>query len=96
MQAASPDEAALVVAAKVMGFFFHRRLPTSVVVRETEPGKGTQECEYEILAVLEFNSTRKRQSVIARQPNGNIVLYCKVCSMLESLSNMNIVHMHCL
>lgn len=34
--------------------------------------------EYEVLAVLEFNSTRKRQSSIVRQPNGTIVLYCKV------------------
>jgi phospholipid-transporting ATPase len=33
--------------------------------------------EYEILNVLEFNSTRKRQSVICRYPDGRLVLYCK-------------------
>jgi magnesium-transporting ATPase (P-type) len=34
--------------------------------------------EYEVLAVLEFNSTRKRQSSVVRHPDGSIVLYCKV------------------
>jgi hypothetical protein len=29
------------------------------------------------LAVLEFDSTRKRQSVIVRVPDGRILLYCK-------------------
>ena len=36
------------------------------------------ENEYELMAVLEFNSTRKRQSVVIRQPDGGIRLYCKV------------------
>ncbi|KAK9812802.1 hypothetical protein WJX72_004072 [[Myrmecia] bisecta] len=76
-QAASPDEAALVVAAKVFGFFFWKRTPNSVVVSEPEAGSDDVDLEYEILAVLEFNSTRKRQSVIVRQPDGSIVLYCK-------------------
>lgn len=35
LQAGSPDEAALVVAAKVFGFFFHARTPHGVKVRET-------------------------------------------------------------
>ncbi len=34
--------------------------------------------EYQVLAVLEFTSTRKRQSSIVRRPDGSIVLYCKV------------------
>lgn len=32
---------------------------------------------YEILNVLEFTSTRKRMSIIARNPHGQIKLYCK-------------------
>lgn len=32
---------------------------------------------YELLHVLEFNSTRKRQSVILRDEQNNILLYCK-------------------
>lgn len=78
-QAASPDEAALVTAAKKFGFFFFRRSPTSIKVRESHIEKigRIQDVEYEILNVLEFNSTRKRQSVICRYPNGRLVLYCK-------------------
>jgi hypothetical protein len=30
LQAGSPDEAALVVAAKVFGFFFHARTPRGI------------------------------------------------------------------
>ncbi|KAL1539393.1 Phospholipid-transporting ATPase 3 [Salvia divinorum] len=78
-QAASPDEAALVVAAKNFGFFFYRRTPTMIYVRESHVDKmgKVQDVPYEILNVLEFNSTRKRQSVICRYPDGRLVLYCK-------------------
>ncbi|XAR53186.1 Phospholipid-translocating ATPase [Bertholletia excelsa] len=78
-QAASPDEAALVTAAKNFGFFFYRRTPTSIYVRESHVEKmgGVQDVPYEILNVLEFNSTRKRQSVVCRYANGRLVLYCK-------------------
>ncbi|KAL0732595.1 hypothetical protein Bca4012_008804 [Brassica carinata] len=78
-QAASPDEAALVTAAKNFGFFFYRRTPTTVYVREshTEQMGKIKDVSYEILNVLEFNSTRKRQSVVCRFPDGRLVLYCK-------------------
>ncbi len=78
-QAESPDEAALVAAGKAFGFFFHRRNHTSVLVREPD-GDGTVEVDYEILNILEFDSTRKRMSVICRTPSGTIMLYCKVCT----------------
>ena len=86
MQASSPDEAALVIAAKVFGFFFHYRAPATVAVREPVPhdtagpsagARADIDAEYTILAVLEFNSTRKRQSVVVRQPDGSILLQCK-------------------
>ncbi|KAJ7943556.1 Phospholipid-transporting ATPase [Quillaja saponaria] len=78
-QAASPDEAALVTAAKNFGFFFYRRTPTTIYVRESHVEKmgKIQDVPYEILNVLEFNSTRKRQSVVCRYPDGRLVLYCK-------------------
>ncbi|XP_078436799.1 aminophospholipid ATPase 3 isoform X2 [Wolffia australiana] len=78
-QAASPDEAALVTAAKNFGFFFYRRTPTLIKVRESHVERmgKIDDVSYEILNVLEFNSTRKRQSVICRYPNGRLVLYCK-------------------
>ncbi len=65
-------------AGKAFGFFFHRRNHTSVLVREPK-GDAEVEMEYEILNILEFDSTRKRMSVICRNPEGNIMLYCKVC-----------------
>ncbi|KAH7515836.1 hypothetical protein FEM48_Zijuj10G0068500 [Ziziphus jujuba var. spinosa] len=78
-QAASPDEAALVTAAKNFGFFFYRRTPTMIFVRESHVDKmgKIEDVSYEILNVLEFNSTRKRQSVVCRYPDGRLVLYCK-------------------
>ncbi|XP_055810180.1 phospholipid-transporting ATPase 3-like isoform X2 [Solanum dulcamara] len=78
-QAASPDEAALVAAAKNFGFFFYKRTPTLIYVRESHAEKmgQIQDIPYEILNVLEFNSTRKRQSVVCRYPDGRLVLYCK-------------------
>ena len=36
------------------------------------------EVEYEILNILEFDSTRKRMSVICRSSEGKLWLYCKV------------------
>ncbi|KAK9845741.1 hypothetical protein WJX81_001079 [Elliptochloris bilobata] len=71
-QAESPDEAALVAAGRAFGFFFFRRTNTTVLVRE-----GGADAEYEILNILEFDSMRKRMSVIARTPEGKIMLYCK-------------------
>ncbi|XP_058506469.1 probable phospholipid-transporting ATPase IA isoform X3 [Solea solea] len=71
-QAASPDEGALVRAARNLGFVFSGRTPDSVFVELL----GTEE-KYELLHVLEFTSTRKRMSVIMRTPSGKIRLYCK-------------------
>ncbi|KAF9607372.1 hypothetical protein IFM89_034138 [Coptis chinensis] len=110
-QAASPDEAALVTAAKNFGFFFYSkfsvieallsvvllgldmRTPTSIMVRESHVEKmgKIQDVAYEILNVLEFNSTRKRQSVICRYPDGRLVLYCKGADTViyERLSGCN-------
>ncbi|XP_066385394.1 phospholipid-transporting ATPase 3-like isoform X2 [Miscanthus floridulus] len=92
-QAASPDEAALVAAAKNFGFFFYRRTPTTVMVRESHVERmgSIQDVPYEILNVLEFNSTRKRQSVVCRFLNGRLVLYCKGADnvVYERLANGN-------
>lgn len=71
-QAASPDEAALVAAAKCLGFIFHSRSPKAIEVMIN----GVN-FEYQILNVIEFNSDRKRMTVIVRTQEGNIVLYTK-------------------
>ena len=71
-QAASPDEGALVEGALAFGYKFVARKPKSVTV--SIQGK---ESEYELLAVCEFNSSRKRMSAILRCPDGKIRCYCK-------------------
>ena len=69
-QASSPDEMALVCAARQMDFFFCARRGRSVVVRIQ--GK---ECVWDVLNVLEFDSDRKRMSVIVRdQLTGKLTL----------------------
>ncbi|KAI9009433.1 hypothetical protein BC832DRAFT_608554 [Gaertneriomyces semiglobifer] len=71
-QASSPDEAALVKGAQLLGATFHTRRPKSVTIAY----EGVDE-EYEILNVNEFNSTRKRMSVLVRSPQGEVKLYVK-------------------
>lgn len=71
-QAASPDEGALVEGAVLLGCKFVARKPKQVTVE-----MDGRELEYELLAVCEFNSTRKRMSTIFRCPDGKIRLYCK-------------------
>ena len=58
-QAQSPDEGALVTAARNFGFVFRSRTPDSVSIVEM----GRQR-SYELLAILDFNNVRKRMSVI--------------------------------
>uniref|UniRef100_A0A8C3LDF9 Phospholipid-transporting ATPase n=1 Tax=Chrysolophus pictus TaxID=9089 RepID=A0A8C3LDF9_CHRPC len=71
-QAASPDEGALVRAARHLRFVFTGRTPDSVIIESL----GHEE-RYELLNVLEFTSSRKRMSVIVRTPTGKLRLYCK-------------------
>lgn len=33
--------------------------------------------KYKLLEIIEFDSDRKRQSIIVKNPDGEIVLYCK-------------------
>ncbi|KAJ5669043.1 phospholipid-transporting ATPase [Penicillium macrosclerotiorum] len=71
-QAASPDEGALVDGAASLGYRFTNRKPRSVIFT----ANGVEQ-EYELLAVCEFNSTRKRMSTIFRCPDGKVRIYCK-------------------
>lgn len=85
-QAASPDEGALVEGAVLMGYKFVARKPRSVIIQV-----DGQEATYELLAVCEFNSTRKRMSTIFRCPDGKIRIYCKGADtvILERLAKNN-------
>jgi phospholipid-transporting ATPase len=93
-QAESPDEAAFVVAAKRFGFFFKKRTGSGVTVMEPGPDGTPVDRFYEVLNVLEFNSTRKRMSVVVRDPEGKLTLYCKGADSViyERLATAGNVH----
>ncbi|KAL7590086.1 hypothetical protein Lser_V15G37034 [Lactuca serriola] len=77
-EAESPDEAAFVIAARELGFEFYKRTQTTVSFMELDPmSKKKVERTYELLNVLEFNSARKRMSVIVRDEFGKLLLLCK-------------------
>lgn len=61
-QAQSPDEGALVTAARNFGFVFRSRTPETITAMEM--GRTVT---YELLAVLDFNNVRKRMSVIGKR-----------------------------
>ena len=71
-KAQSPDEFSLVTTAKDMGFVFlgksQNRLETRIL---------GQNQSFELLNLFEFNSTRKRMSVIVRTPKNQILLLSK-------------------
>ncbi|NXC62731.1 AT8B3 ATPase, partial [Aleadryas rufinucha] len=71
-QAASPDEEALVLAARNLGYVFLARTQDTITIRELGRTRT-----YEVLAMLDFNSDRKRMSVLVRDPQGTIRLYTK-------------------
>ncbi|MED6118736.1 putative phospholipid-transporting ATPase 4 [Stylosanthes scabra] len=91
-EAESPDEGAFLVAAREFGFEFCRRTQSTVVVREKFSASGeVVEREYKILNLLDFTSKRKRMSVIVRDEEGNIILFCKGAdreAMLEEVSDL--------
>lgn len=73
-EAESPDEAALVYAAKAYGFTLLARTPDSVTVR-LPSGK---DLVFEVLDTLAFDATRKRMSILVRHPiTKECVLYTK-------------------
>ncbi|XP_008579413.1 PREDICTED: probable phospholipid-transporting ATPase IK [Galeopterus variegatus] len=71
-QAASPDEEALVTAARNFGYVFLSRTQDTITLMEL----GVERV-YQVLAMMDFNSVRKRMSVLVRNPEGFICLYTK-------------------
>lgn len=70
-QAQSPDENALVSAARNFEFVFKERSPDSITISVMG-----QEEVYDLLCILDFNNVRKRMSVVV-QREGKIMLLCK-------------------
>ncbi|XP_012667100.2 phospholipid-transporting ATPase FetA-like [Otolemur garnettii] len=82
-QAQSPDEGALVTAARNFGFVFRSRTFETITVVEMG-----QTRVYQLLSILDFNNVRKRMSVIVRTPEDRVMLFCKgadtiICELLH-------------
>jgi phospholipid-transporting ATPase len=71
--AASPDELALVNAAKQFGYEFAGKDGDEIMTIKTPKG----ELKYKLLNVCAFTSTRKRMSVIVEDKDKKIWLMCK-------------------
>ena len=81
-QAQSPDEGALVTAARNFGFVLRSRTPETITV--VEMGKTKV---YQLLAILDFSNVRKRMSVIGGcPPSGSSPLICLSCTFTPWLS----------
>ncbi|UJR15621.1 hypothetical protein I4U23_002557 [Adineta vaga] len=70
-QAQSPDENALVSAARTFGFVFVNRTQSSISVKLQD-----KDSTYDLLNILDFDNDRKRMSVIVKK-DGKIILFCK-------------------
>ena len=78
--AASPDELALINAAKQFGFEFKGEDANDKYTCDEldQDGNLIESHKYDLLNICEFDSTRKRMSVILREEKtGQIVLMCK-------------------
>eukprot|EP01062_Namystynia_karyoxenos_P061846 TRINITY_DN5451_c0_g2_i1.p1 TRINITY_DN5451_c0_g2~~TRINITY_DN5451_c0_g2_i1.p1 ORF type:complete len:1429 (+),score=548.54 TRINITY_DN5451_c0_g2_i1:155-4441(+) len=77
-QAASPDEQCLVSGAKWLGIEFINRDIQDITIDCYDAGNGQPRQEkWGLYEVLEFNSDRKRMSVIVKDPQGKLLLLCK-------------------
>ncbi|CAL9248344.1 unnamed protein product [Arabidopsis halleri] len=77
-EAESPDEAAFVIASRELGFEFFSRSQTSISLHEIDHMTSEKvDRVYELLHVLEFSSSRKRMSVIVRNPENRLLLLSK-------------------
>jgi phospholipid-transporting ATPase len=74
-RAASPDEEALVKAARCLGYNVKSAAP--IIDIEVSATTKTFDMKYQVMAVNEFTSTRKRMSSLVKSPSGEYILYCK-------------------
>lgn len=90
-QATSPDEIALVQAARDLGYVIFDRQSDKLRIKTYPEGFDNDPVveEYQVLDVIEFSSARKRMSVIVKFPDGRIAVICKGADnvILEHLKN---------
>jgi magnesium-transporting ATPase (P-type) len=73
--ASSPDELALVNGMRHFGFAFRDRdVDDNLLIDMTRTGETIK---YKLLHVIEFNSDRKRMSVIVRTQDDRVMIVCK-------------------
>ncbi|KAK5781085.1 aminophospholipid-translocating P4-type ATPase DNF3 PWA37_002008 [Arxiozyma heterogenica] len=95
-QSSSPDELALITAARDLGCVVVNKNVQTLTIKTYPNGFDESPIleEYEILNTIEFNSQRKRMSVIVKMPNvpNNVLLICKGADnvILERLYNKEI------
>ncbi|ORX86604.1 phospholipid-translocating P-type ATPase [Anaeromyces robustus] len=97
-RAQSPDEGALVEGARNLGFTLLGRNQSKLTLDVL----GEQQV-YEALQVIEFDSDRKRMSVIFRTPDNEIVIFCKGADSViferlaegqEQIKDATLSHLH--
>ncbi|KAJ5514108.1 phospholipid-transporting ATPase [Penicillium fimorum] len=78
-QGVSPDEVALLAAARELGYMLLSRRPDSITLRILHDQREDRYSDeiYEVLDVIEFSTMRKRMSIIVRMPDRRICLFCK-------------------
>ncbi|KAK4090461.1 putative P-type ATPase [Purpureocillium lilacinum] len=76
-QAASPDELALVEAARDLGFLLIDRPAQSIKLQMRDVDGSLHVETYQVLDVVEFSSKRKRMSIVIRMPDRRICVFCK-------------------
>lgn len=96
-QSSSPDELALVTAARDLGYIVLNRNSKILSIRTYPNGfEGQSQLEnFEILNCIDFNSQRKRMSIVARFPNepSRVFLICKGADnvILDRLHNRELL-----
>ncbi|GFP55583.1 putative phospholipid-transporting ATPase C821.13c [Trichoderma asperellum] len=76
-QAASPDELALIEAARDLGYMLIDRPAQSIKLQIQGTDGALQTEMYQVLDVIEFSSKRKRMSIIVRMPDNRICVFSK-------------------
>ena len=94
IKAQSPDESALVSTARQLGYSFLGNAKKGLIVEI----QGVQK-EFQVLNILEFNSSRKRMSCIIKIPGATssdepkALLICKGAdSVIYSRLNLSLIH----
>ncbi|KAH3674993.1 hypothetical protein WICPIJ_009379 [Wickerhamomyces pijperi] len=94
-QSSSPDELALVLAARDMGYVVFGKNHRELTIRLYPNGFEEDPVDevYEILNVVEFSSARKRMSMFVKFPDGRICMICKGADnvILERMKSKDLI-----